>query len=131
MDFSPILEELALSKKAGRTYEKEGHGKFRDCLTVCRSGDLLFERYCYGEAAGLVFSLWGRCPAPGAPISWQEDPSSSYSGLEDAPKQLTALQDGALELDGGRLLWRPVATLSKAPSPPSSFRKFFSKLRKK
>ena len=42
----------------GRRYEKELETHFRDCLLFYLDGRIRFERYCYGEAACLVFSVW-------------------------------------------------------------------------
>lgn len=107
MDFTVVIQDLENSKLAARRYQRDGHGKFRDLVTVCRNGKLRFERFCYGEAAGSVCVLW----APGADaegtIQWDMS-GSHYSGREEAPRVLTAVrEDGALELDGGRLLWLP------------------------
>ena len=41
----------------GRRYEKELETHFRDCLLFYLDGRIKFERYCYGEAACLVFSV--------------------------------------------------------------------------
>ena len=43
----------------GRRYEKELETHFRDCMLFYLDGRIRFERYCYGEAACLVFSVWG------------------------------------------------------------------------
>ena len=42
----------------GRRYEKELETHFRDCLLFYLDGRIRFERYCYAEAACLVFSVW-------------------------------------------------------------------------
>lgn len=42
----------------GRRYEKELETHFRDCMLFYLDGRIRFERYCYGEAACLVFSVW-------------------------------------------------------------------------
>ena len=44
----------------GRRYEKELETHFRDCMLFYLDGRIRFERYCYGEAACLVFSVWAR-----------------------------------------------------------------------
>lgn len=58
MDFRHIIEDLKKGKIAARRFEKSGNNKFRDLVTVCSNGKLRFERYCYGEAASLVCTLW-------------------------------------------------------------------------
>ena len=55
MNFDGIIADLKANKLAGRAYERVGApGNFRDRVTVYRDGKLLFERFCYGEAAGRV-----------------------------------------------------------------------------
>ena len=44
--------------RCGSRYEKELETHFRDCLLFYLDGRIRFERYCYGEAACLVFSAW-------------------------------------------------------------------------
>lgn len=105
MDFSGIISELKSSRLAARRYEQEGGGKFRDCVTVCRNGRLLFERFCYGEAAGTVCTLWGQAGEDGL-TGWDLS-ASLYSGREEAPKQLTGAEGGKLQFDEGRKLWAP------------------------
>ena len=39
----------------GCRYEKELETHFRDCLLFYLDGRIRFERYCYGEAACLVY----------------------------------------------------------------------------
>ena len=69
----------------GRRYEKELETHFRDCVLFYLDGRIRFERYCYGEAACLVFSVWGH-------------------GIDADGKLLTDVQeDGkALQFDGAR-----------------------------
>ena len=72
MDFAPIIADVKAAKCAGFRYQRAGHQRYRDRVTVYRDGRLLFERFCYGEAAGLVFKLW----APGA-----DDTGAGQGGL--------------------------------------------------
>ena len=113
MDFLAIAEDLKRKGQAGRRFEREGHGRFRDCLTVCRSGRFLFERFCYGEAAGLVCLVWGAGLGPDGAIDWEACPQSEAGEL---PLRLTAaLPDGALEMDGQKKLWRATGDRKKVP----------------
>ena len=48
----------------GRRYEKELETHFRDCMLFYLDGRIRFERYCYGEAACLVFSVWAHALTP-------------------------------------------------------------------
>ncbi|MDL2324212.1 hypothetical protein LJC61_03550 [Ruminococcaceae bacterium OttesenSCG-928-A16] len=114
MDFAPVIDEIKQGKLAGRRFEKEGHGKFRDCVTVYRNNKLKFERYCYGEAASLVCVLWAAVPAANQPILWDTS-ASDYSGKTEAPQQLTGIEGGKLLLDGKATPWAPEKDYKTAP----------------
>lgn len=130
MEFSEIVQELEAKQQGGRKYEQEGHGKFRDMLSIGRDGSFLFERFCYGEAAGLVFSLRADRVDSDGKIAWKME-ESNYSGKEEAPRELTDIkEDGALQLDGGRLLWKPVEELKRLPGAKKGLLGFFAKKRK-
>lgn len=87
----------------GRRYEKELETHFRDCLLFYRDGRIRFERYCYGEAACLVFSVWARGFDAEGKILWDKEPEfeSQRSAL---PRVLTDVQESgnALQFDGAR-----------------------------
>ncbi len=125
MDFTPIIEELQQQGLAGRRYEQEGHSRYRDCLTVCRSGRLLLERYCYGEAAGLVARLWAEQPEAGGSIAWEA------SHFDDLPKALTAIEGKALRLDEKKRLWQPQEDLRRIKGEKSGLLGFFQNLAKR
>ena len=81
MDFAPIIADVKAAKCAGFRYQRAGHQRYRDRVTVYRDGRLLFERFCYGEAAGqggLVFD--------GRPARWEcvdklkNDKANGYGG---------------------------------------------------
>ncbi len=110
MEFTPLVQELKQQGLAGRLYEQEGHSRYRDCLTLCRSGRLLLERYCYGEAAGLVARLWGE--AANGEIVWQP------SHFDNLPKALTGVEGSALQLDGKKRLWQPAKDLHRVKGEP-------------
>ena len=87
----------------GCLYEKEQERSFRDCLYFYIDGRILFERYCYGEAAGLVFSAWADGFDPDGAVQWGPEPS--YEGHRAVlPKRLTDVQEEgrALQFDGLR-----------------------------
>ena len=113
MDISGILTEIAAArpKVAGMRYEKEGNQRFRDVLTICRNGRALFERYCYGEAAGLVCVLAGAVDAQSGEICWAPEGRANEAALAEAPRVLTGVEDGKLRFDGGRFLWAPAGTV--------------------
>ncbi|MCC8129980.1 MAG: hypothetical protein LIO51_08640 [Clostridiales bacterium] len=81
--------------RCGCRYEREKEHSVRDCLTFYIDGRVLFERYCYGEAAGLVFQSWASGFDEKGVLLWGEEPT--WQGHRDAlPKQLTDIQeDGA------------------------------------
>ena len=58
----------------GRRYEKELETHFRDCLLFYLDGRIRFERYCYGEAACLVFSVWAHGFDADGNILWDREP---------------------------------------------------------
>lgn len=105
MDFSDIIEELKRQKTAAFSYEKSGQNRFRDKLVIGQNGKLLFERYNYGEAAGLVFSMWGTAGAEGV-IHWDTEKAADYAGKNEAPARLTgAMGATGLEFDGKKQSW--------------------------
>ena len=89
MDFAPIIADVKAAKCAGFRYQRAGHQRYRDRVTVYRDGRLLFERFCYGEAAGLVFKLW----APGADDTgapqWDFSKCNVTNARDEVPHQLT------------------------------------------
>ena len=87
----------------GSRYEKELETHFRDCLLFYLDGRIRFERYCYGEAACLVFSVWGSGFDAGGKICWDKEPA--FESQQNAlPRILTDVQESgtALQFDGLR-----------------------------
>ena len=60
--------------RCGSRYEKELETHFRDCLLFYLDGRIRFERYCYGEAACLVFSAWAHGFDADGKILWDREP---------------------------------------------------------
>ena len=87
----------------GRRYEKELETHFRDCLLFYIDGRIRFERYCYGEAACLVFSLWARGLDADGRILWEKEPAFE-TDQKAIPRVLTDIQENgdALQFDGAR-----------------------------
>lgn len=87
----------------GQRFEKEFETHFRDCMLFYLDGRIRFERYCYGEAACLVFSVWGSGFDGEGRILWDKEPEfeSQQSAL---PRVLTDVQEEgkALQFDGAR-----------------------------
>ena len=87
----------------GRRYEKELETHFRDCLLFYLDGRIKFERYCYGEAACLVFSVWAHGLDEEGRIRWDKEPEFE-TDQKALPRVLTDVQDEgtALQFDGLR-----------------------------
>ena len=85
----------------GRVYEKELETEFLERLIFYIDGRIRFERYCHGEAAGLVCALWANGFDEDGKISWIDIPK--YGSLYDTvPRILTDIQEdgNALQFDG-------------------------------
>lgn len=87
----------------GRRYEKELETHFRDCLLFYIDGRIRFERYCYGEAACLVFSVWARGFDSDGNILWIREPEFE-TDQKAIPRRLTDVQENgqALQFDSAR-----------------------------
>lgn len=94
-DFSGVL--------CGRRYEKELETHFRDCLLFYLDGKIRFERYCYGEAAGLVFGVWARGFDEEDNILWDNVPDFEMA-RKALPHRLTDVEENgnALQFDRAR-----------------------------
>ena len=86
------LDITALSGgKCCSVYEKERETKYRDQLRFYIDSRVVFERYCYGEAAGLVAQVFGTFEENGT-LSWQNLENISVPG-NPPPKTLTNCTD--------------------------------------
>lgn len=103
MLFSQLTTSFKTQKLAGCRYEKSGHGRFCDCISIYRNGKARFQRYCYGEAAGLVFCIWGVC-SENDTIEWVHT-KDSIASKEQIPTTLRAVSDNVLYFDGKDLSW--------------------------
>ena len=117
----------------GRRYEKEMETHFRDCLLFYLDGRIRFERYCYGEAACLVFSVWAHGFDAQGKILWDKEPEFEIQ-RSALPRVLTDVQEEgtALQFDGLRK--RYVMTEEFASDKPNGYGKwkvFWLQLRKK
>ena len=93
----------------GRRYEKELETHFRDCLLFYLDGRIKFERYCYGEAACLVFSVWAHGLDEEGRIRWDKEPEFE-TDQKALPRVLTDVQDEGTALQFDRLRKRYVLT---------------------
>ncbi|MEG1476798.1 MAG: hypothetical protein RSC38_03595 [Oscillospiraceae bacterium] len=101
MKFEDLIKNINQNKLAGCIYQRAGQGKYRDRVSVYRDGKIFFERFCYGEAAGLVFSMWGML---GDEIKWQYE-ACAHSQKTEVPQKLSGIQAKALLFDGKPVLW--------------------------
>lgn len=116
--------------RCGRRYEKEYINKFRDCITFYFDENVLFQRYCYGEGACLVFQVWGKFCSDGT-ITYKQ-PFDSLVDPAALPKAVTDLQQNILYCDGQRFKWEQIAELSSDKANGySGLRVALGKLRKK
>ncbi len=111
MDFNSILQEIRAAKCVGFRYQREGHSHYRDRVTVYRDGRMLFERFCWGEAAGLVFKLWADgADESGAP-AWSEKGCCVTDAAKQAPQRLTGADARGVYFDGKTACWECVDRL--------------------
>ena len=87
----------------GCRYEKELETHFRDCLLFYIDGRIRFERYCYGEAACLVFSLWANGLDETGKILWVKEPEFEVD-QKAIPRVITDVQENgtAMQVDNQR-----------------------------
>lgn len=93
----------------GRRYEKEMETHFRDCLLFYLDGRIRFERYCYGEAACLVFSVWAHGFDADGAILWDKEPEFE-SQRTALPRVLTDIQESRTALQFDNLRKRYILT---------------------
>ncbi|MEG0942779.1 MAG: hypothetical protein RSD07_08140 [Angelakisella sp.] len=115
-DFTELLNGRLIPKgMAGYRFEKEGHRQYRDCLVVYCDGKMRFERYCYGEAAGLVFGVWVDKIAPDGTITYCE-PFDIAVKPDVLPKKISSMPDAeTLTIDDKPELWKVAAKLKTNP----------------
>lgn len=89
------------------------HHRFRDRITVFYDGTLFFERYCYGESAGLT----GSCHASGVnengEIQWETEnvPLVVIKGL---PARFQTVEAELLKFEGSEDVWDRIEKLRSA-----------------
>lgn len=99
-----ILSELVLKNYAAACYEKEGNTKFRDRMTIFFDGKILFERFCWGEAAGLVFQVWATGTDPENHILWKK-PFLPEVKPEVLPQTIVSASREYLLFDESQIKW--------------------------
>lgn len=116
----------------GRRYEKELETHFRDCLLFYLDGRIKFERYCYGEAACLVFSVWAHGFDDSGKILWDQEPEFEVD-QKAIPRVLTDVQENgtALQFDGLRKRYCQTEEFdADKPNGYSKFKLLFMKRKK-
>lgn len=113
MIYIQIVDLLKQNKLAGILYEKSGHTRFRDCFSIYRNSKVKFDRYCYGEAAGLVFSVWGAVSQDGT-ITWANS-TASASAEKELPNAINSFDDAGIFFDNKPVLWERDKDLKSAP----------------
>lgn len=94
---------LLNSKMVANRYERDrGPWRFRDCLILYYDGRVRLERSCYGEAAGLVFTVWAERVEDDGSLLWEELPTTAA----DVPLKITAIKDAGLYLDEKPAAWK-------------------------
>lgn len=104
----------------GRRYEKEMETHFRDCLLFYLDGRIRFERYCYGEAACLVFSVWAHGFDADGTILWDKEPEFESQSTA-LPRVLTDVQESGTALQFDSLRKRYVLTEEFATDKPNGY----------
>ncbi len=127
MNLAQLTKAVAENKCAGWRYQQNGRHPFRDRFTVYTDGKILFERFCYGEAAGKVFTMWGNGADETGALRWDYD-SCPNSHKTEAPKMLTDACETDLILDGKTDMWARTECLK---TDPENGYTFFKKLFRK
>lgn len=94
----------------GQRYEKEFINKFRDCMTFYCDGRVLFQRFCCGEGACLVFEVWAALETDGA--LRYDQPLPPLARDVQLPAALTGAEGSTLYFDNARWKWQCSATLA-------------------
>lgn len=113
-----LQKRLVPRWQAGLRFEhqqRQQHLRYRDCILVYHNGRIRFERYCYGEAASLVFGAWvDHIDETGTlhyrqPFDLAVKPDALPTGIATMPSDTT------LTLSGRPELWEVKAVLPDDP----------------
>ena len=127
MTVQDIIAAATQQKCVGLRYQKSGRNAFRDRVTVYTDGKLLFERFCYGEAAGLVFEMTGLGADEQGRLQWNYD-ACPNSHKTEAPTQLSGGTPQGVLFDGKAAVWECTDALKTDPAHGYTF---WSKLGKR
>ncbi len=108
-----INATLLSGGKCCAVYEKERETKFRDQLRFYIDGKIIFERFCYGEAAGMVGSLYSEGFDESGKIVWKNSENQNLPG-NPPPSELTDCSENfdTLEFDGQFKKYKRLSILS-------------------
>ncbi len=104
MTYKELILHIKKEKTACYIFEKGQRNANRDRLRVYRDGKILFERFCYGEAAGLVFDMWANTVNDDGEIIWDYT-TCQNSKKSEAPKKITFFGLEYLQLDAKDIKW--------------------------
>ncbi|MEG0911812.1 MAG: hypothetical protein RSF70_09555 [Ruthenibacterium sp.] len=104
MNFTELMHSVSAQKCVGFRYQQDGRHAFRDRVSVYYDGKIFFERFCYGESAGLVFTMWADSAQADGTILWNYD-ACPNSHKTEAPKKLTGGDEKALLFDEKSTPW--------------------------
>lgn len=106
--------ELIESGYVAYRYElrHQQHHRFRDRVTVYCDGMLFFERYCYGESAGLTGSCWARAVDKEGHPDWVTENVPKI--VTDAlPAQIDTVDADTLRFAGSEDVWDRIDKLRR------------------
>lgn len=110
MTYSELIAAVKDANCAAFRYQQAGRHPFRDRITVYHDGRILFERFCYGESAGLVFTMWAQGAGEDGAIAW-DYAACPNSHKTEAPARFTGGTQEALLLDDKAEPWERQACL--------------------
>lgn len=127
MIYDDILARAEAAGAAGLLYQVPRTLPFRDRVTFYRDGKILFERYCYGESAGLIFTMWGSGTPGSDDIAWDYD-ACANSKKTEAPKQLCGQNGTDIFFDGKlKTPWTLTETVKSSTGGVGFLKKLFRK----
>ncbi len=126
MRYNELTTLIKNSGHACYIFEQSGHRQYRDRLNVYYDGKILFERFCYGEAAGLVFDMWANGLDNENYIVWDYD-TCKNSKKSEAPSAITQIEAEFLLIDSKDIKWNCVKTLKRDAKHGYGFIKTFFK----
>ncbi len=108
-----LKKDIVKSNSVGFRFEREGrHHHYRDCIFSYYDGNFIFKRYCYGEAAGVVFDVKIENIKDDGTIIYKK-PLPLGVKEDDIPKKITNINNiNSLEIDGNTVyMWNVAANV--------------------